>query len=141
MLKRNITYEDLEGETVTETFYFNLSKAELMELQMSSEGGFGKLLERIIETTNKKAMIEQFKRIILMSYGVKSEDGKRFIKNDELRHQFTEMPAYSALFFELATDDDAAVAFVQGIVPKDILAEVEKEAAKALPLPVPTTQS
>lgn len=138
MLKHNITYEDFNGNTVTETFYFNLSKSELVEMQFDTEGGFAESLQKIVATQDSKALIAEFKKLILASYGEKSEDGKRFIKNDQLRDEFKQTAAYNALFVQLATDDSAAAAFIQGILPKDISEEVKTKAeAPALPPPPP----
>jgi len=125
MLKREIKYENFDGEETSDVFYFNLSKPELIELEVSEGAGFVKLLERIIETKDNRALIEQFKKIILMSYGVKSEDGRRFIKSDELSHEFSQTAAYEELFMELASDDNAAVIFLQGLLPRDMRGEVK----------------
>lgn len=138
MLKRTITYENFNGETVTNTFYFNLTKAELIELNVSYEGGFEKFLETIIAAQDQKTLIEEFKKIILISFGEKSPDGERFIKSDELREKFTQTAAYSALFMELATDANAASVFINSVIPKDMQAQVSKQAA-VLPPPPPTS--
>lgn len=126
MLKRNITYEDFNGDTVTEVFYFNLSKSELMELELEYKGGFGESIQRIIEAKDNKSLIAEFKKIILLSYGIKSDDGKRFIKSDQLREEFTQTAAFNSLFMELATNENSAVTFLNGIIPKDMLAEAQK---------------
>ena len=136
MLKRSITYEDYNGETVTDDFYFNLSKPELVELEVNIEGGFGRFLQTIIKSENTKALIQEFKKIILMAYGQKTEDGKRFIKNDELREGFSQTEAYSVLFMELATDDKAATAFLTAILPRDMQGDMTKSlAASSAPTP------
>jgi hypothetical protein len=83
VLKKRITYEDFNGEEVTEELYFNLSKAELVELELSRPGGMQEHLQKIVESEDGKAIITEFKELILMSYGQRSEDGKRFIKNQE----------------------------------------------------------
>jgi hypothetical protein len=121
MLKRDITYENFNGESITETFYFNLTKTELIKLEVDKEGGLQATIQRIIESKDNKSLIEEFQSIILMSYGTKSDDGKRFIKSEELREQFSQTAAYDALFMELATSDDAAAVFIKGVVPKDIV--------------------
>lgn len=126
MLKREITYEDFNGDTVTDIFYFNLSKPELIEMEVEEEGGFGSLLERIIESRNARELIKQFKNIVLMAYGVKSEDGKRFIKSDKLREEFAQTAAYQTLFMELASNDDAAAIFLKGVLPKDLAIDQDK---------------
>jgi hypothetical protein len=134
MLKRSITYEDYNGESLTEDFYFNLSKPELIELEVEFEGGFGRSLQNIIKAENTKALIHEFKRIILLAYGIKSEDGKRFIKSEQLREEFVQTDAYAQLFMELATDDKAASDFLTAILPKDMQGDV----AKTLVAPVTT---
>lgn len=143
MLKRDVTYETYDGETVTETFYFNITQPELLEMEVAIEGGFGEFLKRIVKAQNEKALIEEFKKIILFSYGVKSEDGKRFIKSDELRRDFEQTAAYATLFMELATNDGLAVAFLQGIFPKSMQEEIQKATQEATavvaPPPVPPT--
>jgi hypothetical protein len=140
MLKREISYENFDGEQVTETIYFNISKPEIIELEVEYEGGFGKMMERIVEAEDAKQLIHEFKRIVLLAYGKKSEDGKRFIKSDELREEFSQSAAYNELFMELATDDKAAAAFIKGILPKD-LADAVEESSTETPLPPapPTT--
>lgn len=117
MLKKTISYTDFDGNKRTEDFYFNLTKAEVTEMEMSTEGGLSKMLEKIVATQETKRVIEVFKDLILKSYGEKSPDGKRFIKNQELRDSFAQNEAYSELFMELATDTAASVAFVNGIIP------------------------
>jgi hypothetical protein len=136
MLKREIEYEDFEGEKQKEVFYFNLSKPELVEMEVEVEGGLGVLLDRIVKSENRKELVKYFKQIVLMSYGVKSEDGKRFIKSDKLREEFSQTAAYEALFMELSTNDGAASDFVKGIMPKDLVSEIEK-AEKTELAPVP----
>lgn len=120
MLKKTITYVDYDGEERKEDFYFNLTKAELTEMNLSVNGGLLATIEKISQEKNMPRMITIFKDLILKSYGEKSLDGKRFIKNDQLTEEFTQTEAYSQLFMELATDADAAAAFIAGIVPKDI---------------------
>lgn len=117
MLKKTISYVDFDGNKRTEDFYFNLTKAEVTEMEMSTEGGLVKMLEKIVSTQDSKRIIEVFKELILKAYGEKSPDGKRFIKTQELREAFSQTEAYSELFMELATNADASAAFVNGIVP------------------------
>lgn len=126
MLKKSITYTDYNGREVTEDFYFHLSKADLVEMELSSKGGLAAKLQAIVESKDGAAIVAEFKKIILGSYGQKSEDGRRFIRSQELRDSFQETEAYSVLFFELCTNADAAAEFVNGIVPQGI----EKDVAK-----------
>jgi hypothetical protein len=117
MLKKTITYEDYDGNKRTEDFYFNLSKAEIMEMELSVSGGMTQMLNRIIAEQDSEKIIKTFKEIILKAYGEKSPDGKRFIKSEELSTAFSQTEAFSQLFMELATDADAAAKFVNGIIP------------------------
>lgn len=118
MLKRTITYTDYDGLERTEDFYFNLTRAEVAEMELSVDGGLVKMLNKIVEAKDGKRIIETLKDFILKAYGEKSPDGRRFIKNDEVRDNFAQTEAYSKLFMELALDADAAAKFINAIVPK-----------------------
>lgn len=120
MLKKRIKYTDYDGNEREEDFYFNLTKAEITEMELSTEGGLQNMIEKIIDAKDTPQIIQFFKKIILMAYGEKSPDGRRFIKSEDLSTAFTQTPAYSELFMELATDDVAASAFINGIIPKDL---------------------
>lgn len=121
MLKKTITYTDYDGIERTEDFYFNLSKAELTEMELSQDGGFVNMLERIVAAKDSKRIIEELKTIVLKSYGEKSLDGRRFIKSEELSKAFSQTEAYNILFMEFFTDPDAAADFVNGIIPEKIV--------------------
>ena len=127
MLKKTMTYVDYDGNERTEDFYFNLTKAELMEMTLSTSGGLDKYIERITKTQDSAKLIELFKEIIHKSNGIKSDDGKRFIKNKEILEEFIQTEAYSDLFTTLATDDNEAANFVNGIMPKELLEAAKKE--------------
>lgn len=133
MFKKTINYTDFDGNERTEDFYFNLSKAELTEMELSSDGGMEKLINKIIAEQDNKRIIAIFKDLILRSYGEKSLDGKRFIKTQELRDSFEQTEAYSELFMELATDADAAAAFVNGILPAGLAVDDKKPAISMNP--------
>lgn len=132
MLKKTITYNDYNGLERTEDFYFNLSKAEVMEMEMSTAGGLAEMIQRIVAAQDAPAIIKIFKDLVLKAYGEKSADGKRFMKEDEsgrpLYKNFEQTEAYSILFMELATDADAAAKFVNGIVPADVAEAASKQA-------------
>ena len=117
MLKKTITYTDYNGVERKEDFYFNLTKAEIMEMEMSISGGLTEMINRIVAAQDAPAIVRICKERVLKAYGIKSPDGKRFIKSEELATEFAQTEAYSQLFMELATDADAASAFVNGIVP------------------------
>ena len=130
MLKRSITYVDYNDKERTEDFYFNLSNAELTEMEFSHVGGLDKTIEKIIETKNNKELIILFKDLVLSAYGEKTEDGRRFVKSQEVRDRFAQSEAYSVLFMELATDENKAAEFVNAIVPKG-------KTDKVIPVPQP----
>lgn len=118
MLKKTITYTDYNGNERKEDFYFNLSKAEIMEMELSTTGGLSEMIQRVVAAQDGPAIIKIFKDLVLRAYGVKSPDGKRFIKSEELSTEFAQTEAYTEIFMELATNAEAAAAFVNGIVPK-----------------------
>ena len=120
MLKKTVKYKDYNGVEREEDFYFNLTKAEIMEMEMSTTGGLTETIRRIVATQDLPAIIKIFKDLVLKAYGEKSLDGKRFIKSEELSTAFSQTEAYSEIFMELATDDEKAAAFVNGIIPADI---------------------
>ena len=130
MLKKTITYTDYNGAERTEDFYFNLSKAEITEMEMGVKGGLTETITRIVAAQDSPAIIKIFKDLILKAYGVKSPDGKRFEKSEELSTEFAQTEAYSNLFMELAFDANKAAEFINGIVPADLAKEAAKEAKK-----------
>lgn len=134
MIKKTIAYTDYNGVQRTEDFYFNLTKAELLEMELTSVGGFSEMVQKIINAKDGPALTAIFKDLILKAYGEKSADGRRFIKNDEIREAFSQTEAYSNLFMELATDDNAAAAFINGVMPADLVAEANK-INNAIPAP------
>ena len=120
MIKETITYEDYNGAMRTEDFYFNLSKAEIMEMEMSTAGGLSEMVKKVVDAQDMPSIIKIFKDLVLKAYGQKSLDGRRFIKSEELSTEFSQTEAYSILFMKLATNADAASKFVNGIIPKDM---------------------
>ena len=120
MLKKTIEYTDYNDVKRKEDFYFNLTKAEIMEMELSTTGGLAEMIQKIMDTQDTPQIIKLFKDLVLKAYGEKSADGKRFIKNDDIRDGFAQTEAYSELFMELATDANAAASFVNAIVPKDL---------------------
>lgn len=121
MLKKTINYTDLNGVQRTEDFYFNLSKPEIVKMQSSIKGGYDARLKGIANELNGAAIMEFFEDLIKRSYGEKSEDGRRFVKSDELSEAFMQTPAYEVLFEELITNDKAAADFVNAIMPNDVV--------------------
>lgn len=120
MLKKTIKYVDFNGVEREEDFYFNFSKAELAEMELSADGGMEAYIQKIVSAKDSKALVRIFKDLILKAYGEKSLDGKRFVKSEELSNAFSQTEAYSILFMELATNADAATKFVNGVIPADL---------------------
>lgn len=144
MYKKTITYTDYYGTERTEDFYFNLTKAEILKMDLSESGGLERYIRRLMAEQDSKKIVQIFEEIILMSYGVKSADGKYFMKEDPIDHhrysdEFKQTEAYSDLFTKLATDADAAAEFINGISPASANAntstENSSESNKVVPLP------
>ncbi len=119
MLKKTITYTDYNGTERTEDFYFNLSRAEITEMELSMEGGMRAYIQKIIAAKSQLALVTLFKEIVMKAYGKKSADGRLFMKNDAIRAEFEAHPAYSMIYMDLVTDEAKASAFVNGIMPAD----------------------
>ena len=119
MLKKTINYTDYNGMERKEDFYFNLNKAEVAEMELSTKGGLAEMIQKIVSSKDTPSIVKIFKDLILKAYGEKTPDGKRFVKSKELSDAFAQTEAYSELFMELATDAETASAFVNGIMPTD----------------------
>lgn len=133
MLKKTISYETFDGDKITEDFYFHLSRSEILEFEYSLDGGLEGTVARFAKSDDVGGMYALFKDLILKSYGVKSDDGKRFVKvvdNQRLSDLFVETNAFEELITEVTTNADAAVAFFNGIVPADVAAAAAEEAKK-----------
>lgn len=127
MLAKKIKYTDYNGVEREEVFHFHLNKAELTEMELSTKGGMSTMLQDIVSADNTKKIVDVFKKMILSAYGEKSEDGKRFIKSEDLATAFSQTEAYSELFIELATDTKSAINFVNGVMPVDMEQVTEKD--------------
>lgn len=117
MIKKTVTYIDYNGEERTETYRFNLNRVEVLDMQMTTIGGYTEKLQALIDAKNTAELYKLFKDLVLRSYGVISEDGKRFIKTDKLREEFEQTEAYVTIYMELATNTDKAIEFINGITP------------------------
>lgn len=119
MIKKTITYTDYNGNQRTESFWFNLTKAEVTRMEMSVHGGMAEMIDRIIAAQDAPSLISTFETMIQKSYGVKTPDGRGFVKRPEDLEAFMATEAYSELFMELVTNATAAAEFVNGIMPND----------------------
>jgi len=134
MLKKTITYEDYNGDTVTDDFYFNLTKVECMELEYSfgANNTLTNTITTLVESNDVGALIAAIKKILLMSYGIKTPDGKRFIKNDSIREEFEQSPAFEKIYWDLVTNQDEAASFISGIVPQNVRDSLGADPKQAL---------
>ena len=131
MVVKKIKYTDFNGVEREEEFMFNLTEAEITEMELTTDGGLSESIKKIISAQNTPQIIETFKMLLLKSYGEKSADGRRFIKSEELTEAFTQTNAYSQFFMELATDDKAAIAFINGIIPDSMRERVAENGSNA----------
>ena len=127
MLAKPITYTDYDGVERTETFYFNISKAEIAEMELRYPGGYSTYLKKIVDAKEQLELVDAFMVFIMNSYGEKSEDGKYFMKSEEASKRFKSSPAYDELLFELLSDSDAASNFINAIMPEIDLGEDQKK--------------
>ena len=133
MVVKKIKYKDFNGVEREEEFMFNLTEAEITEMELMTDGGLSDSIKKIIAAQNTPQIIETFKNLLLKSYGQKSADGRLFIKNNKLTEEFTQTNAYSQFFMELATDDKAAIAFINGIIPYSMRERVADATTEAAP--------
>lgn len=125
MIKEKVTYYDLFDNEVEEELFFNLNQAELTKLAYSVDGGLEKYIQETIDANDTGRLVALLETFILESYGKPSDDGRRFIKNDKLREEFRESQAYAELFMKLVSDETAATAFLEGIIPKTLKNQIE----------------
>jgi hypothetical protein len=127
MIKKTVTFTDFDGNKRTEDFYFHLTEQELTEWELSVDGGLSGVLTRIVNSQDTKTLIGIFKDLLMKSYGVKTPDGRGFVKNEEVLNNFTCTQAFSDIYMELATDDKAAAEFVNGVMPTSLAEKANKE--------------
>lgn len=127
MLKKDIKFKDYDGNDTVETHYFNLATHEVIDFESEFGGGLTTFVQAMVEMKDRKRLIQLFKDFIKKTYGRKSEDGKRFIKTQEVFTEFEQTPAYDALYMELVTDTDAAVAFIIGVLPENVRSNISDE--------------
>ena len=126
MVKRNVTYNDFEGEERTDVFYFNLTEAELADIELQYDGDMAKKMQIMQEKRDGRGMFEMISNLILRAYGEKTSDGKRFVKNAEMREAFAASDAYSKLLMDLLEDDKKLANFMTAIMPVNIREKVEQ---------------
>lgn len=135
MYAKTIDYIDFLGVSHTETFHFNLTKSELALMDFSTAGGMRERLDRVVKANDRPALIAEFRAIVKASYGVKSDDGKRFMKSDEIFRAFEESPAYDKFFIELISNSEASAEFANGVLPEDLVEEVKNQGENVAALP------
>lgn len=117
MIKKVVSYVDYDGNARVENFYFNLTQTELTDLSVKHSGGLNDYIQSIIDAKDVKELYSLFKEIIDMSYGKKSEDGRRFMKSQEILDDFKQTLGYDKLVVSLANDEEEAAAFIKGVIP------------------------
>lgn len=127
MLKKTITYVDFDNNNRTEDFYFNLTESELIDWQTTTEGGMLTRLQKIVNANDKHTIMKTFKEIILMSYGVKSDDGRRFEKSAKISEAFSQTMAFNVLYQELLSSETAGADFINAILPPDLAKKLEQQ--------------
>lgn len=127
MISKTMTFVDYNGVERTETYYFHLTKAELTKMEMSTHGGYAEMIERIVQAKDAPAIMSVFEELIHKSYGVKTPDGRGFVKRKEDLEAFVQTEAYSDLFMELLTDTEYAIKFFNGVIPADIAQQAAEQ--------------
>ena len=145
MLKKTFQYTDFNGNEQEETFYFNLSKSEVIEYELQERAGMSTTLQRIVEERDNQKILAHFKDLVMKSVGRKSDDGRRFVKNDEIREDFLASPAYDEMFVWLMSEPGAGADFVNNVLPQDLEGFVKKvqagnQAAKTVKKPADRKQ-
>lgn len=130
MFKKTVTYKDYNDVERTETYHFHFSEAEILDMEMSVEGGFAERVQKIIDANDQTKLMKVIQKFVIDAYGVKSEDGKRFIKNEQVKTEFIESPAYSKIWMELVTNDQVAADFINNVIPADMKDQLASIAAK-----------
>ena len=141
MLKKTIKYEDFDGILREEDFYFNLTKSELTEWQLSQDGGLDNMLQRIVKEKRVPEIIKYIKEFILKAYGEKSEDGKRFMKSEEISHNFYCSAAYNELFMDVVASPESAMTFINGLLPEDVRKQIAEQQANAAQVETPNAEN
>lgn len=136
MLKKTVTYKDFDDVERTEDFYFNLTEAEITDMNLDENANLAEKIQSIINSKDMKQIKDYFQWIVIKAYGVKSDDGRKFMKSPEIIADFKATQAYSDIWMELAYDADAASEFVNGIMPKNLVAQIEENKDKVPLAPV-----
>lgn len=130
MLKKKIKYRNYSGVERERTLYFNLTKSEITKMALSVDGGLDTILTSIVESENMPELMKYFEKILLASYGEKSDDGERFMKGPDISKKFQESPVYDDFFMELITDEEKAAEFINAVMPEDLDEYIEKIKAR-----------
>ncbi len=118
MVTEKIEFTNYNGEKDTETLYFNLSPVELTELELSESEGLSNKIQKLIKEKNNREIYKTFKNIVLLAYGVKSPDGKQFIKSEKLSQDFVQTAAYEEFMWSLMSDETKAANFINELTAK-----------------------
>ena len=132
MLTKAITYVDYNGNKKTKNFYFNLTKTELAKMELTNRAGMLETIKAMINSDDREEIIKLFEKIVVGSVGEKSADGEHFVKNDQIRQDFMNHPAYDVLFMELISNESTMAGFINAVVPNEIADGAQKNGAQAI---------
>ena len=117
MIKETLTYVDYNGVERTEDFYFHLSKAEILDIETTMpNGSIEEWANSIFATREYDKLWKLFSNLVKQSYGIKSADGRRFMKSEEISKEFSETEAYPVLIEKFLTEPDFASNFFNSLV-------------------------
>ncbi len=117
MITKKIKYVDFNGTEREEEFLFNINKTEMYKFAKSVPGGMQKFLTDMVVAKDVFGMADMFQEIVLLAYGIKSDDGKRFMKSEEISRSFAESNAFEAFMDEILSNDNMAEQFIKDLLP------------------------
>lgn len=129
MISYNVTFEDWDGKSHTETHRFNLTKTEVQTLNARYGGSLQNTLARLSMTENAREMMDILMDVFKTAYGRMDDDRVHFRKSEKILDDFASTPAFDKLFMEIMSSDENSAAFVRGILPKKMQEAAEGEDA------------
>lgn len=127
MIKKTVNYTDFNGVAQTEELYFNLTKMELVKLDTEFVGGLQQTIQTAVDNNDTKTIMDCIEKILIKGYGKKSDDGKRFIKSAEMAEEFKQSAAFDEVFYQIASNEDEASAFITGLMPADLMNQIPNQ--------------
>jgi hypothetical protein len=119
MLKKTVKYTDFDNVERTDTLYFNLTQAELLEIEIHTPGGMEKTIKNAVSDEKSDKIFDIMKELIMKSYGEKNSDGK-FIKTAAISEAFSHTECYSTLLFDVLETSEKAANFFNAIISPQV---------------------